>query len=151
VIGIPTLAATSPQGGTQAQGIGFAIPSNLARDIARQIIDSGHVTNSHRAALGAQVTTVTGPDGTPGGAGIAAVADGGPADRGRAAARPAWPRRPAQATRPLRSARLTRASRPGWAVWAPRPGCAVRLVQAPGRPAAGRNQWQGRNALRDRG
>ena len=34
MIGIPTLAAASPQGGAQAQGIGFAIPSNLARDIA---------------------------------------------------------------------------------------------------------------------
>src|SRR5262249_45411409 len=33
VVGIPTLAAGSPQGGGQAQGIGFAIPSNLARDI----------------------------------------------------------------------------------------------------------------------
>ena len=81
VIGIPTLAAASPQGGAQAQGIGFAIPSNLARDIARQIITSGHVTNSHRAALGAQVATVTGPDGTPGGTGIVAVTEGGPADR----------------------------------------------------------------------
>jgi S1-C subfamily serine protease len=81
VIGIPTLAAASPQGGAQAQGIGFAIPSNLARDIARQIITSGHVTNSHRAALGAQVATVTGPDGAPGGTGIVAVTGGGPADR----------------------------------------------------------------------
>jgi S1-C subfamily serine protease len=81
VIGIPTLAAASPQGGAQAQGIGFAIPSNLARDIAQQIITSGHVTNSHRAALGAQVAAVTGPDGTPGGTGIVAVTEGGPADR----------------------------------------------------------------------
>jgi S1-C subfamily serine protease len=81
VIGIPTLAAASPQGGAQAQGIGFAIPSNLARDIAGQIITSGRVTNSHRAALGAQIATVTGPDGGPGGAGIVAVTDGGPADR----------------------------------------------------------------------
>jgi S1-C subfamily serine protease len=81
MIGIPTLAAASPQGSAQAQGIGFAIPSNLARDIARQIIDSGHVTNSHRAAFGAQVATVSRPDGTPGGAGIAAVTSGGPADR----------------------------------------------------------------------
>src|SRR5205823_4393015 len=38
VIGIPTLAAASPQSGAQAQGIGFAIPSNLARDMARQLI-----------------------------------------------------------------------------------------------------------------
>jgi S1-C subfamily serine protease len=81
VIGIPTLAAASPQGGAQAQGIGFAIPSNLARDIATQIIDSGHVTNSHRAALGAEVATVLGADGTPGGVGVVTVSSGGPADR----------------------------------------------------------------------
>jgi S1-C subfamily serine protease len=82
VVGIPTLAAASPQGGAQAQGIGFAIPSNLARDIATQIIDTGHVTNSHRAALGAEVATVLGADGTQGqGVGVVAVTSGGPADR----------------------------------------------------------------------
>jgi putative serine protease PepD len=81
VIGIPTLAAASPHGGGQVQGIGFAIPSNLARDIARQIITTGHVTNSHRAALGAQAATVTGPDGAPRGTKIVAVTSGGPADR----------------------------------------------------------------------
>ena len=84
VIGIPTLAAASPQGGAQAQGIGFAIPSNLARDIAAQIIDSGHVTNSHRAALGAEVATVLGADDAPAqgaGVGVVTVTSGGPADR----------------------------------------------------------------------
>jgi S1-C subfamily serine protease len=81
VIGIPTLAAASPQGGGQAQGIGFAIPSNLARDIAGQIIKSGHVTNSHRAALGAVVTTVSSPDGTAHGAAVVTVTPGGAADR----------------------------------------------------------------------
>jgi len=81
VVGIPTLAAGSPQGGGQAQGIGFAIPSNLARDIATQIIDTGHVTNSHRAALGAEVATVLGPDGTAGGVGVVAVTTGGGAER----------------------------------------------------------------------
>jgi S1-C subfamily serine protease len=80
VIGIPTLTAAGAQG-NQVQGIGFAIPSNLARDIARQLIDSGKVTNSHRAAIGAQVGTVTGRDGTPAGTGIVAVTSGGPADR----------------------------------------------------------------------
>jgi S1-C subfamily serine protease len=80
VIGIPTLAAVSPQGG-QAQGIGFAIPSNLARDIAGQIIKSGRVTNSHRAALGARVTTVTSVDRTARGAAIVAVTPGGAAER----------------------------------------------------------------------
>jgi S1-C subfamily serine protease len=81
VIGIPTLAAVSPQGGGQAQGIGFAIPSNLARDIAGQIIATGHVTNTHRAALGARIGTVTGADGVPDGAGVITVTPGGPADR----------------------------------------------------------------------
>ena len=81
VIGIPTLAAASPQSGTQAQGIGFAIASNLARDIARQLITSGHVTNSHRATLGAQIATITGPDGAPGGAGLVAVTGGDPPTR----------------------------------------------------------------------
>ena len=81
MIGIPTLAAASPQGGAQAQGIGFAIPFNLARDIATQIIDTGHVTNSHRAALGAEVATVLGADGTPGGVGVVTVTSGGAAER----------------------------------------------------------------------
>src|SRR5690349_16002914 len=82
VIGIPTLAAGSPQGGGQAQGIGFAIPSNLARDIATQIIDTGHVTNSHRAAIRAEVTTVLGADGRAAqGVGVVTVTGGGPADR----------------------------------------------------------------------
>src|ERR1700733_2162472 len=81
VIGIPTLTAAGSQGGAQVQGIGFAIPSNLARDIAQQLITSGSVTNSHRAAIGAQVGTVTGTDGAPAGTGIVAVTGGGPADR----------------------------------------------------------------------
>ena len=82
VVGIPTLTAAGSQG-NQVQGIGFAIPSNLARDIAKQLIDSGKVTNSHRAAIGAQVGTVTGQDGGPAGTGIVAVTSGGPADRAR--------------------------------------------------------------------
>ncbi|HUB37491.1 MAG TPA: trypsin-like peptidase domain-containing protein [Streptosporangiaceae bacterium] len=46
VIGIPTLAAVSPGSGTQASGIGFAIPSNTARDIASELINSGGVVSS---------------------------------------------------------------------------------------------------------
>jgi S1-C subfamily serine protease len=79
VIGIPTLAATDQQMGGAAPGIGFAIPSNIVTDIAGQIIKTGHVTNSHRAALGVRVQTVTGPDGQPAGVGITAVTPGGPA------------------------------------------------------------------------
>jgi S1-C subfamily serine protease len=80
VIGIPTLAATDPElGGGAAPGIGFAIPSNIVTDIAGQLVKSGKVTNSHRAALGVRVTTVTDQSGAPAGAGVLAVAPNGPA------------------------------------------------------------------------
>ena len=52
VVGIPTLAATAPQIGGSAPGIGFAISSNRARVIADQLIASGHVTTSGRAYMG---------------------------------------------------------------------------------------------------
>ena len=52
VIGIPTLAASDPQLGGAAAGIGFAIPSNDVRDYASQIIAHGKVINSNRAFLG---------------------------------------------------------------------------------------------------
>jgi putative serine protease PepD len=77
VVGIPTLAATDPElGGGQAPGIGFAIPSSTVSSIARQLIDTGHVTRSGRAELGVQVATVTG-----GGVAIVGVTGGGPADK----------------------------------------------------------------------
>jgi putative serine protease PepD len=75
VIGIPTLAATDPElGGTAAPGIGFAIPSNLVKDIATQIIRFGHVTNSHRAYLGVQIGDTNGL-----GVYVQSVTAGGPA------------------------------------------------------------------------
>ena len=79
VVGIPTLAAVDQQIGGAAPGIGFAISSDMATRIARQLIATGHVTNSGRAALGVAVTTVTAPDGTPAGAGVVSVTSGGPA------------------------------------------------------------------------
>ena len=76
VVGIPTLAATDPQlGGGAAPGIGFAIPSNTITLIAKQLIASGAVSNSGRAALGAQVTNTGGH-----GALVSTVKSGGPAD-----------------------------------------------------------------------
>ena len=62
VIGIPTLAATDPELGGSAPGIGFAIPSNVAQDIAGQIVTHGKVVNSHRAYLGIRVGETTGND-----------------------------------------------------------------------------------------
>ena len=79
VVGIPTLAATDQQLGGAAPGIGFAISSDTARLIAAQLARSGTVTNSGRAALGVEVSTVVGADGTPAGTGVAAVTSGGPA------------------------------------------------------------------------
>lgn len=77
VIGIPTLAALTPGSqGAQAPGIAFAISSNRARLIADQLIKSGTVNNSHRAALGIQAA-----DAAQGkGAIVASVQPGGPAD-----------------------------------------------------------------------
>ena len=77
VIGIPTLAATDPQlGGGQAPGIGFAIPSSTVRDIATQLIDTGKVTDSHRAYLGVNVAATT-----AGGLLVTDLQPGGPAAR----------------------------------------------------------------------
>ncbi|MEO3887114.1 trypsin-like peptidase domain-containing protein [Nonomuraea sp. B5E05] len=82
VIGIPTLAATDPDlGGGAAPGIGFAIPSNTATDIAAQIVKDGKVTNTHRAALGIRGSTVVGEDGQPSGVGVARVERGGGAEK----------------------------------------------------------------------
>ena len=76
VVGVPTLAALDPElGGSQAPGIGFAIPSNTVKSIARQLIDGGHVTRSNRASLGIRAATVVG-----GGVAIVSVTSGGPAD-----------------------------------------------------------------------
>jgi S1-C subfamily serine protease len=75
VVGIPTLAATDPQlGGGAAPGIGFAIPSNTVTLIANQLIQTGAVANSGRAALGAQLANTGGH-----GALVSSVVSGGPA------------------------------------------------------------------------
>ena len=77
VIGIPTLAASNPQIGGSAAGIGFAIPGNVVTDIAGQIVRHGRVVVSHRAALGVSLAD------NPAGAGVvvAAVQPGGPAEK----------------------------------------------------------------------
>ncbi len=76
VVGIPTLAATDPElGGSAAPGIGFAIPSDVVRDLAGQIVQHGQVVDSHRAYLG---VSLGGSPQVPG-AVVAAVQPGGPA------------------------------------------------------------------------
>ncbi|NBM15016.1 S1C family serine protease [Streptomyces sp. GC420] len=82
VIGIPTLAATDPGlGGGQAAGIGFAIPSSTVRNIAGQIIETGEVTESGRAALGVTARTVVDDDFRPSGVAVVEVQEGGAAQR----------------------------------------------------------------------
>ncbi|MGW2601721.1 S1C family serine protease [Streptomyces klenkii] len=82
VIGIPTLAATDPElGQGAAPGIGFAIPAATVRTVAGQIVKSGRVTDSGRAALGVTARTIVGPDFTPAGVEVVSVNQNGPADR----------------------------------------------------------------------
>lgn len=74
VVGIPSAAALNPElGNSAAPGIGFAIPTATATRIADQLIASGKVTDSGRAALGVKVTGVVDNTGAPSGVGIAAL------------------------------------------------------------------------------
>jgi putative serine protease PepD len=79
VIGIPTLAAVNPEFGGSAPGIGFAIPSDIATDLATQIVANGRVVNSRRAALGVEISTVIDATGNPVGVGILNVTPDSPA------------------------------------------------------------------------
>jgi S1-C subfamily serine protease len=77
VIGIPTLAATDPEfNGAPAPGIGFAIPSNSAKNFATKLIASGTVAPAGRAFLGVVFSTIIG-----GGVVVERVTPGGPAAR----------------------------------------------------------------------
>jgi putative serine protease PepD len=80
VVGIPTLAATDPQLGGSAPGIGFAIPSNTVKRIGDQLASQGKVTSSGRAALGI-TGAATGYDqsGRAVGVIVGSVVQGGPA------------------------------------------------------------------------
>ncbi len=75
VIGIPTLAAIDPEfGEVPAPGIGFAIPSNTAKNFASKLIASGKVARAGRAYLGVVVATIV-----LGGVLVESVEPGGPA------------------------------------------------------------------------
>jgi S1-C subfamily serine protease len=62
VIGVPTAAASDPQIGGAAAGIGFATPSDTVKRIVPQLIRTGKVSNSGRAALGVTVRTIVDPE-----------------------------------------------------------------------------------------
>ena len=79
VLGIPTFTATDPELGGAAQGIGFAIPSNTAVDIARQLIEHGKVTRSDRASLDIEGETHINSSDKPDGVTVDAARPGGAA------------------------------------------------------------------------
>lgn len=87
VVGIPTLNAVDPEFNTPASGVGFAIPSNTVQRIVTQLIRSGKVVHSGRAAIGiysADVTTqLAAQYGLPldHGVLVAQLAPGGPAQK----------------------------------------------------------------------
>lgn len=82
VVGIPTLAAIDQQtNSSAAPGIGFAIPSNTVKRIVPQLIATGHVTNSGRAALGIAGVDAVDPAGNPVGVLVQQVQPGGAAAR----------------------------------------------------------------------
>jgi S1-C subfamily serine protease len=83
VIGIPTAAAQNPSSGNQAAGIGFAIPSDTVKNIAGQLISTGKVSNSGRAALGIHGQDAVAPSGEPAGVTVASVTPNGPAAHAR--------------------------------------------------------------------
>lgn len=56
VVGINTLIVRSSGGGTVAEGLGFAIPSNLAHIIGEQIIETGYFA---RPYMGIRLQTIT--------------------------------------------------------------------------------------------
>jgi S1-C subfamily serine protease len=87
LIGVPSSTAIDPEFHTPANGVGFAVPSNRVKFIVPQLIQTGHVTNSGRAALGVRVADVdpslAAQNGlaVDHGALIADVQPGGPADK----------------------------------------------------------------------
>jgi putative serine protease PepD len=81
LVGVPTAGATipSPSGGASGGsiGLGFAIPVNLATQVADEIIDTGTVTH---AFIGIQAQAIPNTaNGQSGGLWVAAVTPGGPA------------------------------------------------------------------------
>ncbi|MFI5746197.1 S1C family serine protease [Streptomyces sp. NPDC051644] len=82
VIGIPTLGAVDSQmGDSAAPGIGFAIPVSMVKTVADQIIKSGKVTDSGRAALNIAGRTVVDDTYQPAGVALVSVTKGGAAEK----------------------------------------------------------------------
>ena len=80
LIGVPTAGATVPNAAGQASagsvGIGFAVPTDLAKLVADEIISTGKVEHAY---IGLHATLVEGSEGAPSGLRVLAVDPGGPA------------------------------------------------------------------------
>jgi putative serine protease PepD len=80
LIGVPTAGATVPNANGEASsgsvGIGFAVPIELAKAVAEEIISTGKVEHAY---IGLQATPAQGTDGTPAGLRVVAVDHSGPA------------------------------------------------------------------------
>ncbi len=80
LVGLPTAGATVPNASGEPSagsvGINFAVPIDLAKLVADEIIETGKAEHSY---IGLQTTLVQGPDGTPGGLQVAAIDPSGPA------------------------------------------------------------------------
>jgi putative serine protease PepD len=80
LVGVPTAGATVPNASGERSagsvGIGFAIPVDLAKTVADEIISTGHAEHSY---LGLQASLVQAPDGSPSGLRVVAVDPAGPA------------------------------------------------------------------------
>jgi S1-C subfamily serine protease len=85
VIGITTAMAVGESG---SEGVGFAVPIDLARSVADQLITSGRVVNVWIGIQGQEVDSATATQlRIGGGAMVAEVKAGSPAERGGVAAR----------------------------------------------------------------
>ncbi len=82
LVGVPTAGATVPNSGGGSIGLGFAIPVDLAKSIADEIIATGRVTHAY---FGLQTVPIppaaAAQAGLPEGLYVQAVAAGGPAAR----------------------------------------------------------------------
>jgi putative serine protease PepD len=80
LIGVPTAGATVPNSGGGSIGLGFAIPVNLAKAIADEIIATGRVTHAYFGLATIPIPPAAAAQaGVPGGLYVQAVTPGGPA------------------------------------------------------------------------
>ena len=82
LVGVPTAGAAVPNSGGGSIGLGFAIPVDLAKSIANEIIATGRVTHAYFGLQTVPIPPAAAAEaGLPEGLYVQAVAAGGPAAR----------------------------------------------------------------------